>query len=58
MSDPGTILVRAVLLVPVASAAMRAASCTPLPRKFAPTWRASEACRPMRTCGANPCLAR
>ena len=39
---------------PSASAAMRAASCTPLPEKFRPTCVAPEAWTPMRTFGAKP----
>ena len=37
---------------------MRDASWTPLPRKFSPTCCASEACSPIRTCGAKPCFCR
>src|SRR5713101_7939500 len=47
-----TVATLAKISPPVARAAIRAASCTPFPLNEVPACVASEACRPIRICGA------
>src|SRR5262245_59118611 len=53
-----TVLLLARISLAPAKAEIRAASCTPMPRNAPDVCVASEACKPIRSCGAKPLVLR